>query len=288
MDIEDNSPKTKRKYAHPLTEVGMSQATSRTVDEGVDTDSVGGTEERSLNLKHGRLPMEAIHKVQALGMCTTQEAQAIADKYGKMLISIMTAAGLTSKATQVESVWNMHQAWYVHTNPKASGEHMKDYYSRQMKHYEDHKDAEEFPQLWEEIHMFWSESISSSKDTSSKVQTWCNVEGIHVFGCIIYSRSDEAAHEAQGIFAGSVLCMQLAGEKQTDISRLLVYLATIVKYKVLDSAASAPLRDFTVLSQPPYDWTLALKPQESRHDCNHHILPVVFMHKLYEANLLGG
>ncbi|KAI6040996.1 hypothetical protein EDC04DRAFT_2602038 [Pisolithus marmoratus] len=104
---------------------------------------------------------------------------------------------------------------------------MKDYYSRQMKHYEDHKDEEEFPQLWAEICMFWSESISSSKDTSSKVmvgqvmacrdsftqavQTWCNVEGIHVFGCVIYSRSDEAAHQAQGIFAGSALCMQLAG-----------------------------------------------------------------------------
>ncbi|KAI6041021.1 hypothetical protein EDC04DRAFT_2602059 [Pisolithus marmoratus] len=232
MDIEDNSPKTKRKYACPLTEVGMSRATSRTVDEGVDTDGAGGTEERLLNLKCGRLPMEAICEVQALGMCTTQEAQVIADKYGKMLISIMTAAGLTSKATQVESVWNMHQAWYAHTNPKASREHMKDYYSCQMKHYEDHKDEEEFPQLWAEIHMFWSESISGSKDTSSKAmvgqvmacrdsftqaaQTWCNVEGIHVFGCIIYSRSDEAACQAQG-------------EKQMDISRLLDYLATIVK-----------------------------------------------------------
>ncbi|KAI5990793.1 hypothetical protein EDC04DRAFT_2911780 [Pisolithus marmoratus] len=290
MDIEDDSPKTKRKYAHPLTEVGMSQATSRTVDEGVDTDGVGGTEERSLNLKCGRLPMEAICEAQALGMCTMQEAQAIADKYGKMLISIMTAAGLTSKATWVESVWNMHQAWYAHTNPKVSGEHMKDYYSHQTKHYEDHKDEEEFPQLWAEIHMFWSKSISGSKDTSSKamVQTWCNVEGIHVFGCIIYSGSDEAARQAQGIFAGSALCMQLAGEKQMDISRLLDYLATIVKYKVLDSAASVPLPNFTVLSQPPYDWTLALKPQESRCDHNHHILPVVFMHKLYEANLVGG
>ncbi|KAI6012370.1 hypothetical protein EDC04DRAFT_2904881 [Pisolithus marmoratus] len=288
MDIEDDSPKTKRKYAHPLTEVGMSWATSRTVDEGVDTDGAGGTEERSLNLKRGRLPMEAIREVQALGMCTMQEAQVIADKYGKMLISIMTATGLTSKATQAESVWNMHQAWYAHTNPKASREHMKDYYSRQTKHYEDHKDEEEFPQLWAEIHMFWSKSISGSKDTSSKAmvgrvmacrdsftqaaQTWCNVEGIHVFGCVIYSRSDEAAHQAQGIFAGSALCMQLAGEKQMDISRLLDYLATIVKYKVLDSAAS----------------TLALKPQESRHDRNHHVLPVVFMHKLYEANLVGG
>ncbi|KIK22852.1 hypothetical protein PISMIDRAFT_11320 [Pisolithus microcarpus 441] len=76
--------------------------------------------------------MEAICQAQALGMCTMQEAQAIANKYGKTLVSIMTAAGLTSKATQAESVWNLHQAWYVHASPKASGEHMTDYYTRCM------------------------------------------------------------------------------------------------------------------------------------------------------------
>ncbi|KAI6042077.1 hypothetical protein EDC04DRAFT_2601218 [Pisolithus marmoratus] len=249
--------------------------------ESSDEHSDWSTDKRhSLKLEQTRLPPGQ----------WTKEAQVIADKYGKMLISIMTAAGLTTKATQVESVWNTHQAWYVHTNPKASGEHMKDYYSHQTKHYEDHKDEEEFPQLWAEIHMFWSKSISGSKDTSSKamVQTWCNVEGIHVFGCVIYSGSDEAAHQAQGISTGSTLCMQLAGEKQTDISKQLDYLATIVKYRVLDSAALVPLPNFTVLSQAPYDCTLALKPQESRCDHNCHILPVVFMHKLYEANLVGG
>ncbi|KAI6106462.1 hypothetical protein EDD16DRAFT_1713400 [Pisolithus croceorrhizus] len=248
--------------------------------------------------------MEAICQAQVLGMCTTQEAQAIADKYSKTLISIMTAAGLTSKATWAESVWNLHQAWYAHANPKASGEHMKDYYSHQSKHYKDHKDEEEYPQLWAEICMFWSESISGMKDTSSKVmvgqvmacrdsfmqaaQTWCNVESIHVFSCVMYSGSDEAAHQAQGIFAGSPLCMQLACEKQTDISKLLDYLATIMKYKVLDSAVSVPLPNFSALLQVSYDWALALKPQESRHDRNHHVLPVVFMHKLYEVNLVSG
>ncbi|KAI6095879.1 hypothetical protein F5141DRAFT_1221319 [Pisolithus sp. B1] len=155
--------------------------------------------------------MEAICQVQALGMCTTQEAQVIANKYGKTLISIMTAAGLTSKATWAESVWNLHLAWYVHANPKASGEHMKDYYSRQAKHYEHHKD-EEYPQLWVEI-------------------------------------------------------------------------STIMKYKVLDSAASVSLPNFMALSQVSYDWALALKPQESRCDCNCHVLPVVFMHKLHKSEL---
>ncbi|KAI6118041.1 hypothetical protein F5141DRAFT_1061720 [Pisolithus sp. B1] len=272
---------------------------SSSEDEGADTDNDNRPEESSVNLKCGRLPMGAICQVQALGMHTTQEAQAIANKYGKTLISIMTAAGLTSKATWAESVWNLHQAWYAHANPKASREHMKDYYSHQAKHYKDHKDEEEYPQLWVEIHMFWSESISGMKDTSSKamgllhtggvgsgyslvgnwvmVQMWCNVEGIHVFSCVIYSGSDEAAHQAQGIFAGSPLCMQLA-----------YYLATIVKYKVLNSAASVPLPNFMALSQVSYDQALALKPQESRHDHNHCVLPVVFMHKLYKVNLVSG
>ncbi|KAI6161616.1 hypothetical protein EDD17DRAFT_1509122 [Pisolithus thermaeus] len=141
---------------------------SSSEDEGADTDNDNRPEESSVNLKCGRLPMGAICQVQALGMHTTQEAQAIANKYGKTLISIMTAAGLTSKATWAESVWNLHQAWYAHANPKASREHMKDYYSHQAKHYKDHKDEEEYPQLWVEIHMFWSESISGMKDTSSK------------------------------------------------------------------------------------------------------------------------
>ncbi|KAI6117922.1 hypothetical protein F5141DRAFT_1061637 [Pisolithus sp. B1] len=147
----------------------------------------------------------------------------------------MTAAGLTSKATWAELVWNLHQAWYAHANPKASGEHMKDYYSCQAKNYEDHKDEEEYPQLWVEI-------------------------------C-----------------ANMVQC-----RGHPYISKLLDYLATIMKYKVLNSAASVPLPNFTTLSQVSYDWALALKPQESRHDHNHHVLPVVFMHKLYEVNLVSG
>ncbi|KAI5994404.1 hypothetical protein EDD15DRAFT_2366492 [Pisolithus albus] len=255
-------------------------------DEGADSENDHEPEESSVNLKRGRLPMEAIRQAQALGMCTTQEAQAIADKYGKTLVSIMTAASLTSKATRAESVWNLHQAWYAHANPKTSRENMTDYYRRQAKHYEEHKDEEEYPQLWAEIRAFWNENISGTKDTSSKAmvgrvmacrdsftqvaQTWCNVEGIH------------------GIFAGSPVCMQLACEKQTDISKLLDYLATIVKYKALDSAASVPLPNFAVLSQVPYDRALALKPQESRRDRNRHVLPVVFMHKLHEVNLVGG
>ncbi|KAI5991080.1 hypothetical protein F5J12DRAFT_786413 [Pisolithus orientalis] len=169
----------------------------------------------------------------------------------------MAAAGLTTKATHAESVWNMHQAWYAHTNPKASAEETKDYYRCHTKHYEDHKDEDKHPQLWAEIQKYW------------RAQTWCNVEGIHVFGYVIYSGSNEAACQSQGIFAGCSLLMQLVSERQTNITQLLEYLSTIIKYKILNSAASVPLPDFNVLSQPHYDHALGLKPQEYRCDCNH-------------------
>lgn len=47
-------------------------------------------------------------------------------------------------------------------------ESIKEYYGCQMKHYEGHKDKEEYLQLWVEIRAFWSESISGTKDLSSK------------------------------------------------------------------------------------------------------------------------
>ncbi|KAI6109059.1 hypothetical protein EDD16DRAFT_1711592 [Pisolithus croceorrhizus] len=221
MDIEDTVKyrKPKRKSDHVLTKASEAP--------DLDQEDEPGTESNLYAHRHGRLPLAAIKKAQELGMHTAQEAQAIADEYGKTLASIMAAAGLTTKATWAESVWNMHQAWYAGTNPKMSDENLKDYYYHQMKQYESHKDEEEFPDLWVEIWKFWSESISGTKDMSSKAivgqlmtcrdsftqaaQTWCNVENIHVFGCVIYTGNDKAACQAQGIFAGSSLCTQLAG-----------------------------------------------------------------------------
>jgi len=175
---------TKKTSAHPQANVARPSA-SRTVIPGAGADEKKDGHHAKEGLKCGRLPMEAIHKAQLLGEHTTQEAQAIVDGYGKTLLSIMTDAGLMTKATWAESVWNLHQAWYASSNPKTSGgmclifvllvnsdliiESIKEYYGHQMKHYEGHKDEEEYPQLWAEICAFWSESISGTKDLSSKV-----------------------------------------------------------------------------------------------------------------------
>ncbi|KAI5989608.1 hypothetical protein EDC04DRAFT_2912197 [Pisolithus marmoratus] len=80
----------------------------------------------------------------------------------------MTTAGLTTKATQAESIWNMHQAWYASTHSKQSGETTKDYHACQMQHYEGHKDEPNYPQLWVDICKFWKESVTGAKDMSSK------------------------------------------------------------------------------------------------------------------------
>ena len=55
------------------------------------------------------------------------------------------------------------------------------------------------------------------------------MEGIQVFGCVIYTGNDEAACQAQGVFCGSNLIMELASERQADISMLVDYLSTVVK-----------------------------------------------------------
>ncbi|KAI6040017.1 hypothetical protein EDC04DRAFT_2602762 [Pisolithus marmoratus] len=106
----------------------------------------------------------------SLDTWTTRDAQEIANKYGKSLRLIMITAGLTTKATWAELIWNMHQAWYAGTHSKQSGvaETTKDYHAHQMQHYEEHKDEHDYPQLWVDIDKFWKECVTGAKDMSLK------------------------------------------------------------------------------------------------------------------------
>ena len=79
---------TKKMSAHPQANVARPSA-SRTVIPGAGADEKKDGHYAKESLKHGRLPMEAIHKAQLLGEHTTQEAQAIADGYSKTLLSII-------------------------------------------------------------------------------------------------------------------------------------------------------------------------------------------------------
>ena len=176
--------KTKNKTACPAAKAARPfVSTSGTAgSEGSDANDEG---EDTQSFKPGRLPVNAIQKAQALGKHMTEEALSIANEYGKSLGTIMAAAGLSTKATQTESVWNMHQAWYADVYPKTERgiflpifyfvlnidtiiEHMKAYQACQLKHYEMHKDNEEHAQLWKIIRVFWIESIAGIKDVSAK------------------------------------------------------------------------------------------------------------------------
>ena len=57
---------------------------------------------------------------------------------------------------------------FISTDANVITERMKDYSSRQSKHYEAHKDEEEHPELWSEIRTFWNKCVNGTKDLSSK------------------------------------------------------------------------------------------------------------------------
>ncbi|KIM57576.1 hypothetical protein SCLCIDRAFT_28791 [Scleroderma citrinum Foug A] len=140
--------KTKRKPGRSLIKVTAPSTSTFGMAGSEESDADDEHEhEGPQTVKPGRLPMEAIRKAQALGRCATEEAEAIANKYGKTLATIMAAAGLSTKATRSESVWNMHQAWYASAHCKQNGESTNDYYTCQLKHYEAHREEEDYPQL---------------------------------------------------------------------------------------------------------------------------------------------
>ena len=92
--------KTKRKPGHSLIKVTAPSTSTFRMAGGEESDTDDEHKHKGLQtVKPGRLPMEAIRKAQVLGRRTTEEAEAIANEYGKTLATIMAAAGLSTKAT---------------------------------------------------------------------------------------------------------------------------------------------------------------------------------------------
>ena len=115
MESEEDSAKKASHRSCPLTNIAEPSRTARDTHINKDVPAQGVP-----SLKPGRIPAELAEKAKAFGLCVNKEAQRLADQYGKSLASVMTAAGLSTKATWNESIWNLHQAWYASTNPKAS------------------------------------------------------------------------------------------------------------------------------------------------------------------------
>ena len=115
MDIDEDCNKKAKNCSRPSKKVVGPLRIAR----GADTDQ-DVAEQVAPSLKPGRIPNELVQKAKAFGLLVTEEAQHLADEYGKPLATIMTAAGLSTKVTRNESIWNVHQAWYANAHPKVS------------------------------------------------------------------------------------------------------------------------------------------------------------------------
>jgi hypothetical protein len=91
-------------------------------DDGKDEDEDRSTKHDKGSAKKGRLPQEAVSKVQELGQKTVAAVEVIGKEYGKSVRTILIEAGLARKAICKESTWNQHQVWYGTAFP-ASEEH---------------------------------------------------------------------------------------------------------------------------------------------------------------------
>ncbi|KAI6102144.1 hypothetical protein F5141DRAFT_1217723 [Pisolithus sp. B1] len=289
---------------HPPTPSHHSSSTSSESDEGSHTMKVhrqmrgGGVphftndgdhnnedEGRSAEAhpqghKPGQLPLEAIQKAQALGACTTQDAQEIADKQCEL-----SQPGICIKLGIQVLIPSSQKA--LRNNTKTT----KHYHTRQTQHYEKHKDKETSHQLWVEICEYWKESVAGAKDMNLKAmvgqvmtcrdaftqaaQMWCNVEGIHVLGCVIYSSNDEAACQAQGIFAVSQLYEVgiIHGLKNIPW-KMLLDLLYVHQYRLLDWPARVPAIGTGFNEQMGDNYLSEVPGDDDENASDDHLVPV--------------
>ena len=101
MESEEDSTKKAGHRSHPQINVAKLSRTARDIHINKDVPAQGVQ-----SLKPGRIPAKLTEKAKTFGLHVNKEAQRLADQYGKSLASVMTAAGLSTKATQNESIWN--------------------------------------------------------------------------------------------------------------------------------------------------------------------------------------
>ncbi|OAX33128.1 hypothetical protein K503DRAFT_786720, partial [Rhizopogon vinicolor AM-OR11-026] len=109
----------------------------------------------------------------------------------------------------------MYQAWYKMKHPKSSDNWQEEQYNSYLEYH----DQTENPLLWKEICKNFDECWTNG-GKSPKAIGWRIM----------------AVHDA---FVSS-LVKDLVNEKQADLTKLVDYMATVVKYKLLDDTASLP------------------------------------------------
>ncbi|KIK77945.1 hypothetical protein PAXRUDRAFT_17161 [Paxillus rubicundulus Ve08.2h10] len=104
------------------------------------------------NHHHGHIPGEGMQKAVELGEHTVVEADKIAKEYGKQCSTILKLAGLSGSSTQPMSDWNYYQVWYASKHPKDEDVDATTYHQQMKGHFDEHKDEEQIPEIWEEVH----------------------------------------------------------------------------------------------------------------------------------------
>ncbi|KAG1781438.1 hypothetical protein EV702DRAFT_1192927 [Suillus placidus] len=227
--------------------------------------------------KKGRVPSEAVSKVQELGCTTIEAVKALGIEYGKSARVILIEAGLATKATCKESPWNQHQTWFKTFSPPSQ----ESWKEEQAAHYKAHlyKDPKHAV-LWQKIQEYWDGSLAGATedltsrsasslmlcvrdDFSKAAGYWYRTHGIHISGVAIFPGHEDAGHQASG--------------------HILDELITILKYKDLEAAQAEGI-SFSFLPRPTaVPNGMLLCNGKSTRDRNRKVAPMIISEKFAEA-----
>ncbi|KAF9222120.1 hypothetical protein BS17DRAFT_818799 [Gyrodon lividus] len=212
----------------------------------------------------------------------------IAKEYGKQCATILSYAGLSGKSMRSTSDWNQYQAWHASKYPKSEDADMIDYGRKMKTQFELHRDKEQYPDIWEEVHAHDVLRIADTRDLSPQqihnlvikvwdefsksCKLWENTQNILIVGVVLYTGGDEAGHHASGVFSGSNMLVQLAKETKYDILQFIDYLTSGE-----GEASNVPLPDLS--ARHTHGGYPCCGEREAPQDRNHRMLPLIMVEK---------
>ncbi|KIK77438.1 hypothetical protein PAXRUDRAFT_17497 [Paxillus rubicundulus Ve08.2h10] len=202
---------------------------------------------------HGRIHGEGMQKAVEIGEHTVAEADKIAKEYSKQCSTILKLAGLSGSSTQSTSDWNCYQVWYASKHPKDEDVDATTYRQQMKAHFNEHKDKEQFPEIWEDVHKHALLCLADTTDLKPaqvhnlimKCKMWETTQNILIVGAILYTGPGEAGCHASGVLSGSDILIKLAKEKKYDTEQFIDYLTTMANQSSCrhsDPPTSEPLR----------------------------------------------
>ncbi|KAJ8580672.1 hypothetical protein M405DRAFT_869310 [Rhizopogon salebrosus TDB-379] len=271
-------------------------------DDGEDEDEDRSTKHDKGSAKKGRLPQEAVSKVQELGRKTVAAVEVIGKEYGKSARTILIEAGLARKAIRKESTWNQHQAWYGTAFPASEEPDFKTWQAKQYAHYKAHPSKEpKHAKLCKEIQEYCTHSSAGTTehlssrsassmmmrvhdDFSTSASFWFRTHGVHIAGVMIFPGDEESGRQASGFFSGSDIMKDIINAQQLNIQHYLDELTTILRYKDLEAAqAEGKTLGLLLPSSTTVPNGTLLCNGKSARDRNRRVAPMIIGEKFAEA-----